>query len=665
MPSTRPWQKALWILLPLLGAGSSSVQAGPAIAPGAPGPKPAALEVPAGWSLSRRGALTLLVPPERDSRIALLLVPAAQAASGEQSVVQFWGELEETPPPLQGESPLPDGLGWVERRSLLYAPSGSGHSLTLILQRSERFWSLVLLDLSDAVADRRDPAVQQILESVQAPGFVPESFAGRRAAPLEGERRQLLSEFVAKAQRQLQVPGVAVGVLQNDRLVLAEGHGERRLGEGVRPDADTLFMVGSTTKPLTSLLLARLVDQGRLGWDTPVRQVLPELKLGDPALTVALQVKHLLCACSGVPRRDLLWLLSAPGGTPETTLRSLALLRPTSALGELFQYNNQMVAAAGFLAGRLAHPSLELGAAYDRAMQELLFEPLGMSSSTLSFERALAQSNLAWPHGFDGRDRLSAVAMDLNRTVLPQRPAGGVWSSVNDMLRYVALELRGGRLADGRPLLSAEVLRQRWQPQVDAGPDVSYGLALLIDRSLGTPVLEHTGATFGYKSLLFWLPEHNLGAVVLTNGDQGDALMMLVRRRLLELLFDGRPQAQAELEQQSAALPAARAQARRGLRLSADPQAASALASRYTSPELGGLTVRSQRGELLFDFGWFTAPIATRPIAGGGVAFITTGAGLTGLEFERSGTDGLSLIVREGQHSYRYEPITHSGSGHE
>lgn len=665
MPSTRPWQKALWILLPLLGAGSSSVQAGPAIAPGAPGPKPAALEVPAGWSLSRRGALTLLVPPERDSRIALLLVPAAQAASGEQSVVQFWGELEETPPPLQGESPLPDGLGWVERRSLLYAPSGSGHSPTLILQRSERFWSLVLLDLSDAVADRRGVAVQQILESVQAPGFVSESFAGRRAAPLEGERRQLLSEFVAKAQRQLQVPGVVVGVLQNDRLVLAEGHGERRLGEGVRPDADTLFMVGSTTKPLTSLLLARLVDQGRLAWDTPVRQVLPELRLGDPDLTAALQVKHLLCACSGVPRRDLLWLLSAPGGTPETTLRSLALLRPTSAFGELFQYNNQLVAAAGFLAGRVAHPSLELGAAYDRAMQELLFEPLGMASSTLSFERALAQSNLAWPHGFDGRDRLSAVAMDLNRTVLPQRPAGGVWSSVNDMLRYVALELRGGRLADGRPLLSAEVLRQRWQPQVDAGPDVSYGLALLIDRSLGTPVLLHTGATFGYKSLLFWLPEHNLGAVVLSNGDQGDALMMLVQRRLLELLFDGRPRAQAELEQQSAALPAARAQARRGLRLPADPQAAAALASRYTSPELGGLTVRSQRGELLFDFGWFSAPIATRPIAGGGVAFITTGAGLTGLEFERSGTDGLSLIVREGQHSYRYAPITHSGSGHE
>ncbi|MFM7361922.1 MAG: serine hydrolase domain-containing protein [Cyanobium sp.] len=628
-------------------------------------PPTAAIAAPAGWSRSQRGALTLLQPPEGDSRLVILQIAAAEAAGAEQAVARFWRELGRPAPALQGETPLPDALGWVKRHSVFYAPSGSGRSLTLIHQRSERFWSLVLLDLSVAVDDRRGVAVQQILESVQAPGFVYKSFAGRRAAPLEGERRQLLSEFVAKAQRQLQVPGVAVGILQNDRLVLAEGHGERRLGEGVRPDADTLFMVGSTTKPLTSLLLARLVDQGRLAWDTPVRQVLPELRLGDPDLTAALQVKHLLCACSGVPRRDLLWLLSAPGGTPETTLRSLALLRPTSALGELFQYNNQMVAAAGFLAGRLAHPSLELGAAYDRAMQELLFEPLGMTSSTLSFERALAQSNLAWPHGFDGRDRLSAVAMDLNRTVLPQRPAGGVWSSVNDMLRYVALELRGGRLADGRPLLSAEVLRQRWQPQVDAGPDVSYGLALLIDRSLGTPVLLHTGATFGYKSLLFWLPEHNIGAVVLSNGDQGDALMMLVRRRLLELLFDGRPQAQAELEQQSAALPAARAQARRGLRLSADPQAASPLASHYTSPELGGLTVRRQGEELLFGFGWFTTPVASRQAeGGGGVEFVTTAAGFSGFVFER-GDDGRSLSVREGQHCYRFSAEHRGGSGNE
>ncbi len=485
-------------------------------------------------------------------------------------------------------------------------------------------------------------------------GQTPESLAGRPAAALEGARLAALNAFVEKARQQLQVPGVAVGILQGDRVVLARGYGVRRLGLNHRPDADTLFMVGSASKPLTSLLMARLVDQGRLSWSTPVAQLLPELRLADPALTAQLQARHLLCACSGVPRRDLPLFLNFHGVTPEGMLQAMAALKPTAALGSTFHYSNQMVAAAGFLAGRAAFPALEPGAAYDRAMTELLFHPLGMAATTLGFDEALRRPNLAWPHGFNATGRLVGVNPAVNRSVVPARPSGGVWSNVNDMLRYVALELREGRLADGQLLLSRAAMRERRTPQVTAGENVSYGLGLVIDRSLGTPLLEHSGSTAGYQSLVFWLPEHQLGAVVLSNGDQGAVLALLLQQRLLELVLGARPEAEAELPRQRALFRAQRQRTFQGLSLPPDPRAAARLASRYRSPDLGVLQVRRQGRRILFDFGGFVSSVGSRRSNGGSWAFVTSDAGQPGLEFLSPDRDGRTLLVRENQHTYRY-----------
>ncbi|MFM7465405.1 MAG: serine hydrolase domain-containing protein [Cyanobium sp.] len=625
-------------------------------------PSAAALEAPAGWSLSRRGALSVLVPPERDSHIVVLLVPAAKAANGEQAVARLWRELGVTPPPLQGEAPLPDALGWVERRALTYAAGAgeadAGRRVTLLRQRSPTHWSLVLQDLSAANAERRAAAVLEVVGSVEAPGYQRESFAGRRALPLDGARLATLRAFVEQARRELLVPGVALAIVQKDRVVLAEGFGERKLGGGQRPDANTLFMVASTTKPLTSLMAARLVDQGRLAWSAPVRPLLPQLQLADPAAADQLQVRHLFCACSGVPRRDFVFLLNRDLHTPEAALAAMVRLHPNSAPGAVFQYSNQMAAAGGYLAARVAHPDLELGVAYDRAMEELVFRPLGMESTTLAFDRALAQPNLAQPHGISLSGKAAAIDPGVNRSVVASRPAGGVWSSANDMLRYVALELRGGLLPDGGRLLSTAALKKRWQPGVTIDRDRSYGLMLEVDRSLGIPVISHNGALLGYRSLLFWLPEHDLGAVVLTNGDLGDRLVELVHRRVLEMVFNGSPKAEAELVQLVETAAAEREALAKGLTLPADPLLAARLASHYRSPDLGPLALRRQEGQTLFDFGWTVTPVGSKVAADGAVSFVFTGAVLVGPEFGMA-ADGRTLEMREHQQIYRYEAVPH------
>src|SRR5690606_7471488 len=201
-------------------------------------------------------------------------------------------------------------------------------------------------------------------------------------------------------REQLQVPGVAIGIVQNGEVVLARGFGVRSLGKPARVDADTLFMIASNTKAMTTLMLARLVADGRFDWDTPVTQILPGFELGDAETTRQVLVRHLICACTGLPRQDLEWLFESEGATPESVLKSLATMQPTTRFGELFQYSNPMAAAAGYAGGHVLYPQAELGEAYDRAMQSQVFDPLGMSATTFDFAEA-AQGKHATPQGGD------------------------------------------------------------------------------------------------------------------------------------------------------------------------------------------------------------------------------------------------------------------------
>ncbi len=141
---------------------------------------------------------------------------------------------------------------------------------------------------------------------------------------------------------------------------------------------------------MTTLLLAELVDEKKLRWDEPVVDVYPAFKLGDADTTKQVLVKNLICACTGVPRQDMEWLFEFKNATPETELALLGTMQPTSKFGEVFQYSNMMAAAAGYIGAHLVYPNLELGAAYDKAMQEKIFDPLGMKSTTFDYARALA-----------------------------------------------------------------------------------------------------------------------------------------------------------------------------------------------------------------------------------------------------------------------------------
>src|SRR5437762_10963929 len=251
----------------------------------------------------------------------------------------------------------------------------------------------------------------------------------------------------------LGIPGASLALIEGGKIVYQGGLGVRELGKPERVDENTLFMAASNTKGMKTLLLSELVDEKKLKWDQPVIDVYPSFKLGDPDTTKKVLVKNLICACTGLPRQDLEWLFEFKNATPETTLALLAGMQPTSKYGEVFQYSNLMAAAAGYVGAHVVYPTMDLGKAYDEAMQKKIFDPLGMKSTTFDMARAL-KGNHASPHGddIDGKPEVADIAFDYS--VMPHRPAGGVWTSAADLIRYVQLELSLGKLPNGKQLVS-------------------------------------------------------------------------------------------------------------------------------------------------------------------------------------------------------------------
>jgi CubicO group peptidase (beta-lactamase class C family) len=605
---------------------------------------------PAGWSIAVRGPATILEAPEGGSFIALVDVHAPDA---DAAVAAAWAAYRPGPRwPLKVVTDAPDKDGWTNRRSYDYQTSpNEKRDVGVGVRRAGDTWTVGVYDMEQAVGEKRVAAVELIFGRLFPKGYARESFAGKKAHRLDAERLARLSAWVETAMKELGVPGVALGLVQGGKMVFAGGFGARELGKPQKPDADTLYMIASNTKALTTLMLAKLVDEKKIEWETPVTSLLPSFKLGDAETTRQVQVKHLVCACTGLPRQDLEWLFQFQGVTPEGAMATLGTMQPTSKFGEMFQYSNTMAGAGGFVGGHVLYPKLELGAAYDAAMRTRVFEPLGMKATTFDYARAL-KGNHATGHAPDIDGKPARAVMEINYAVIPLRPAAAAWSSVRDMLRYVSVELAEGLLPGGKRYIAKEPLLERRAPQVSIGKDDTYGMGLGVSTKYGTPVVDHGGSMIGYKTQMLWLPEHGVGAVILTNSDTGWMLHSIFQRKLLELLFDGKPEADADLAAQARTFFQQLAADRKLLTVPADPAEAVKLAGRYANDALGEIAVRQAGGVTTFDFGEWRSEVASRKNPDGTISFLTTAPGVTGFEFVVGGGTKRSLITRDAQHEY-------------
>ena len=323
-------------------------------------PGGATFTAPSGWSIETGKDLVVLAPPETDTHVAIV---DSQAADAKAAVSAAWAAYKPGRTwPLKLITPRPAREGWDEREVFQYETSPNERAVVeAIALRAGSTWTVLILDGTDPTVEKRNAPISLVLESLRPKAYQRESFAGRKAQPLDAAHISQLQEFVQTSMQELGIPGVSLALIDGGKVVYTGGFGVRELGKPERVDENTLFMAASNTNGMTTLLLSELVDEKKIKWDEPVIDVYPSFKLGDADTTKKVLVKNLICACTGLPRQDLEWLFDFKKATPESEMTLLGTMQPTSKFGEVFQYSNLMAAAAGYIGAHLLYPDRELG----------------------------------------------------------------------------------------------------------------------------------------------------------------------------------------------------------------------------------------------------------------------------------------------------------------
>jgi CubicO group peptidase (beta-lactamase class C family) len=337
-----------------------------------------------------------------------------------------------------------------------------------------------------------------------------------------------LDPYAARVLKIFEVPGLAVGIVKDGKLVFAKGYGVRKLGESAAVDENTLFPIGSNTKAFTTALLASLVDAGKLSWDDPVYQRLPGFQMYDPYVSHEMTIRDLLTHRSGMGlgEGDLLFWPTTTYTRDEIIYR-LRFMKPASSFRSRFAYDNLMYIAAGQIIPAVT------GATWENYLRAKILDPLGMKTTTLDAAAFKASANHAYPHQrLDGELRaIDFVSLD------NAAPAGAINSSVSEMANWLELQLNRGAFPGGATRLFSEVQsNEMWSAQTLLpnrklpGPlahlnssFAAYGLGWGLREYQGHPVVEHTGGVAGFVSRVMLVPEQNLGVVILTNAESGGA----------------------------------------------------------------------------------------------------------------------------------------------
>ncbi len=336
-----------------------------------------------------------------------------------------------------------------------------------------------------------------------------------------------LDAWVQRAMTTFDVPGIGLAIVKDGAVVTAKGYGVRRLGAPDKVDAHTLFGIASNTKVFTATALGLLVEEGKLEWDGPVVRYLPWFQMWDPWVTRELTIRDLLVHRSGLGlgAGDLLWW---PPSTYDRhqIARRLRFIRPATSFRSAYAYDNVLYLVAGEVIEAVS------GQSWEDFVGARILAKVGMTDSNTRHSDANAAGNVAAPHArVDGVVR-PVHPFDSDNT----NAAGGINSSASDMAKWLMVQLARGRLADGSRLFSEATSRQLTTmvtpiPIGDPPPELAalkpnlrgYALGLGVQDYRGHKLVMHTGGLPGYVSRVLMVPDTNLGVVVLTNQESGEA----------------------------------------------------------------------------------------------------------------------------------------------
>ncbi|SFC41522.1 CubicO group peptidase, beta-lactamase class C family [Bosea sp. CRIB-10] len=409
--------------------------------------------------------------------------------------------------------------------------------------------------------------------------------------PSQASIEALLPDFekqVTEGMKAFSVPGLAIGIVHDDKLIYAKGFGVRELGKPDQVTPETIFQVGSTTKAFLATTLAQAVDAGRLGWNDPVIDHVPEFQLADPWVTRDFRVLDLAAQRSGLTAyvNDALTML---GYDKQTLIRSLRVAPQLGMFRSDFRYLNIPHIVGGEIVAKVnGAPS------WTDSLQQSLLTPLGMGATTATAEAITAAPNHAQGHRLANKP----IPVPFHPSFpYAMGPAGALNSNIPDMAKWLRLQLGRGQF-EGKVLVSEDNLDVTWTPRVAMNERTSYAVGWVATATPRGRIIWHNGGTAGFGAHAGFLPDGKTGIVILTNLENGgmpDSLAMWFYDRVLgNPVVDNIALGAAALKTRR---EAARAEAAGFVPGPLSPLA-TGFAGSYASPILGDATIVLADGKL-------------------------------------------------------------------
>jgi CubicO group peptidase (beta-lactamase class C family) len=319
-------------------------------------------------------------------------------------------------------------------------------------------------------------------------------------------------KFVDETMETWKVPGLAIAVVKDGKVILSKGYGFRDVEKKLKVTPKTLFAIGSCTKAFTATSIGILVDEGKLDWDKPVREYLPAFKLKDSFASERMTPRDLVCHRSGLPRHDAMWYNSS--ASRRELFERLQYLEPSKDFRDVFQYQNLMFMTAGYLVGQI------VGITWEEFAQKRLLDPLGMKDSNFSVEDSKKAEDFALPY-MEKDDKVIEIPF---RNIDTVGPAGSINSNVSDMVQWILLNLNKGKHGEEQ-IISENTLKEIHAPQMIASKSFeydesfysTYGMGWSISAYRGHLLLAHGGGIDGFIALVSFMPRENTGMVIFTN----------------------------------------------------------------------------------------------------------------------------------------------------
>ncbi|MDT3694806.1 MAG: serine hydrolase [Ignavibacterium sp.] len=334
-----------------------------------------------------------------------------------------------------------------------------------------------------------------------------------------------LDNYVLRGMNNWQIPGIAVLIVKDGKIVVSKAYGVKELGKNELVDENTLFLIGSNTKAFTGTALALLEQEGKLKLDDKVITYLPDFKMKDPWITKDLTLTDIVTHRMGYETFQGDFMFWASDLTADEVIEKLGSTTPKYDFRTKYGYTNAGYAIAGKVIKKVS------GLSWSDFLKEKIFSPLKMNRTVALSVDFSKSDNVAKPHTMSN-DQITVLPFEY---IDNMAPCGSIGSSVSDLSHWLIAQLDSGRF-DGETKIPFEVIKRTRKPETiigrarrlyNEGHFNLYGLGWALTDYEGTEIVSHTGAVNGFLSSVTLLPEENLGIAVLTNSDANSLFEML------------------------------------------------------------------------------------------------------------------------------------------